>query len=135
MIKKTLIIAEAGVNHNGDFEIAKQLIKVAAEAGADVVKFQTFSAEKLVSESAKLAEYQRENSKTGESNQYEMLKKLELPLDWHFELKSYSEELGILFCSTPFDEDLVFAASFSLNKPKSRYILAKSTEVAGASPG
>ena len=105
MIKKTLIIAEAGVNHNGDFEIAKQLIKVAAEAGADVVKFQTFSAEKLVSESAKLAEYQRENSKAGESNQYEMLKKLELPLDWHFELKSYSEELGILFCSTPFDEE------------------------------
>jgi N-acetylneuraminate synthase/N,N'-diacetyllegionaminate synthase len=105
MSNKTLIIAEAGVNHNGDFQMAKELIKVAAEAGADVVKFQTFSADKLVSQYAELAQYQKENSTGKESNQYEMLKRLELPYDWHFKLKKYSEELGILFCSTPFDDE------------------------------
>ena len=63
MINKTLIIAEAGVNHNGDFEMAMELIKVAAEAGVDVVKFQTFKAQKLVSQTADLAEYQKSNNK------------------------------------------------------------------------
>ena len=62
MSNKTMIIAEAGVNHNGDFQMAKELIKVAVEAGADVVKFQTFSADKLVSQYAELAQYQKENS-------------------------------------------------------------------------
>jgi len=104
-MKKTLIIAEAGVNHNGDLQMAKELIKVAAIAGADVVKFQTFSAEKLVSQSAQLAEYQERNMDDTADNQLEMLKKIELPRTWHHELKKYADELGILFCSTPFDED------------------------------
>jgi N,N'-diacetyllegionaminate synthase len=103
--KKTLIIAEAGVNHNGDFELAKELIKVAAKAGADVVKFQTFNAEKLVSQYAELAEYQKESTKGELLSQYEMLKRLELPFHWHHDLNKYAEELGILFCSTPFDEE------------------------------
>jgi N,N'-diacetyllegionaminate synthase len=105
MIKKTLIIAEAGVNHNGDLQMAKELIKVAAKAGADVVKFQTFSAAKLVSQNAKLAEYQEKNLEGKSRSQFEMLKKIELPKSWHFELKNYAEEQGISFCSTPFDED------------------------------
>lgn len=104
-MNKTLIIAEAGVNHNGDFEMAKELIKVAAEAGADVVKFQTFNAEKLVSQDAQLADYQKKNMWNEPSNQLELLKKIELPKSWHFELKKFAVELGILFCSTPFDED------------------------------
>ena len=104
-MKKTLIIAEAGVNHNGDLQMAKELIKVAAIAGADVVKFQTFSAEKLVSQSAQLADYQERNMDDTAENQLEMLKKIELPRTWHHELKKYADELGILFCSTPFDED------------------------------
>ena len=104
-MKKTLIIAEAGVNHNGDLQMAKELIKVAAIAGADVVKFQTFSAEKLVSQSAQLADYQERNMDDTAENQLEMLKKIELPRTWHYELKKYADELGILFCSTPFDED------------------------------
>lgn len=104
-MKKTLIIAEAGVNHNGDLQMAKELIKVAAIAGADVVKFQTFSAEKLVSQSAQLADYQERNMDDTADNQLEMLKKIELPRTWHHELKKYADELGILFCSTPFDED------------------------------
>jgi N-acetylneuraminate synthase/N,N'-diacetyllegionaminate synthase len=104
-MKKTLIIAEAGVNHNGDLQMAKELIKVAAIAGADVVKFQTFSAEKLVSQSAQLADYQERNMEDTAENQLEMLKKIELPRTWHHELKKYADELGILFCSTPFDED------------------------------
>lgn len=105
MINKTLIIAEAGVNHNGDFEMAMELIKVAAEAGVDVVKFQTFKAQKLVSQTADLAEYQKSNNKNEFSNQLEMLQKLELPFNWHADLKKYAEELGILFCSTPFDQE------------------------------
>jgi N-acetylneuraminate synthase/N,N'-diacetyllegionaminate synthase len=103
-MKKTLIIAEAGVNHNGDKDMAKALIKVAAECGADVVKFQTFNADKLVSQSAKLADYQQQNLNDETSSQLEMLKKLELPLSWHFELKQFASDLGISFCSTPFDE-------------------------------
>lgn len=105
MRKKTLVIAEAGVNHNGDFNRAKQLIKIAAEAGADVVKFQTFKTEKLVSKSADLADYQKKNTNYKETNQFEMLKGLELPLNWYLELKNYAVEQKILFCSTPFDEE------------------------------
>lgn len=80
---KTLIIAEAGVNHNGDLELARKLIDVAANAGADIVKFQTFEAERLVTKSAKKADYQ--NSATGNAaeSQYEMLKKLELSKENH----------------------------------------------------
>ena len=104
---KVLIIAEAGVNHNRDFEKAKKLIEVAAEAGADVVKFQTFKAEKLVSSSAKKAEYQQNNIGETDDSQFKMLKKLELPFDWHQELINYAKSHNIQFASTGFDEESV----------------------------
>ena len=97
------IIAEAGVNHNGDVNLAKKLIDVAREAGADAVKFQTFKAEELVTKSADKAEYQKKTTGTSET-QYEMIKKLELPEEAHFELKSYADNHGIMFLSTPYDE-------------------------------
>ena len=82
----TLIIAEAGVNHNGDFELAKKLISAAAEAGADFVKFQTFKADKIVNKTAKKAEYQERNINDGDNSQYAMLKQLEMPEEWHIKL-------------------------------------------------
>jgi N-acetylneuraminate synthase len=97
------VIAEAGVNHNGDFTLAKTLVHAAAEAGADAVKFQTFVADRLVTAEAPQAEYQRRNSGVAES-QYSMLKRLELSEDAHRELKALCSQLGILFLSTPFDE-------------------------------
>lgn len=100
------IIAEAGVNHNGDLELARQLIDIAAESGADAVKFQTFKAEKLVSKKARKAAYQVANTGNNDS-QYEMLKKLELPFEAHQELKEYAEKQGIAFMSTPFDEEAI----------------------------
>ncbi len=99
---KTFIIAEAGVNHNGSIELAKQLINVAVNAGADAVKFQTFKAEKLVSKSAKKADYQKETTSMKES-QYEMIKKLELDIQSHQILFDYCKFKGIIFLSTPFD--------------------------------
>lgn len=99
----TLIIAEAGVNHNGSIELAKQLVDKAAEAGTDYIKFQTFKSEKLVSKSAKQAEYQKKNiGKEGET-QLSMLKKLELSEENHLELISYCRSKGIRFFSTAFD--------------------------------
>jgi N-acetylneuraminate synthase/N,N'-diacetyllegionaminate synthase len=98
------IIAEAGVNHNGDFKIAKQLIDVAATAGADAVKFQTFTPELLVTETAPQAEYQKKNTGKVES-QFDMLKRLELPRASYPELQTYAHSKGILFLSTPFSED------------------------------
>lgn len=100
---KVLIIAEAGVNHNGDMTIAKQLIDVAAEAGVDLVKFQTFKADDLVSKEAKQAEYQKKNIADGSDSQYDMLKRLELSHENHLELIAYCEEKGIEFFSTAFD--------------------------------
>ena len=97
-----LIIAEAGVNHNGDIEIAKSLIDAAADAKADIVKFQTFSAERQVTNNAPKAQYQKEGSKTDES-QFLMLKKLELSEEMHFELIEYCETREIGFLSTGFD--------------------------------
>jgi len=88
MNMKTFIIAEAGVNHNGSIELAKQLIDVAVNAGADAVKFQTFKAEKLVSKSAEKADYQKETT-SGKESQFEMIKKLELDLDSHHILIDY----------------------------------------------
>ena len=96
------IIAEAGVNHNGSLELAKKLVDVAVEAGADAVKFQTFKAENLVSREAQKAKYQVKNTGSNES-QYEMLKRLELGFDEFVELKRYCDEKGIMFLSTPFD--------------------------------
>lgn len=98
-----LIIAEAGVNHNGSMEIAKQLIDKAVEAGVDIIKFQTFKAEKLVSKTAKQAEYQKKNIGGGNDSQYEMLKKLELSEENQEELMAYCKEKGIRFWSTAFD--------------------------------
>ena len=101
-MKKTLIIAEAGVNHNGDIEKAKMLIRVAKEAGADIVKFQTALLSSLVSKNAKMAEYQKENMGKEESQKH-MLSKLLLPFDVFVELYEYCKEIGIQFLSTPFD--------------------------------
>ena len=98
-----LIIAEAGVNHNGSMKIAKQLVDAAVEASVDIIKFQTFKAEKLVSKTAKQAEYQKNNIGDGNDSQYEMLKKLELSEENHEELIAYCREKGIRFWSTAFD--------------------------------
>ena len=102
MMDKTLIIAEAGVNHNGNIDLAKKLVDVAAEAGVDYVKFQTFKAEKLVNKSAKKASYQKENTGNNDS-QYSMLKKLELSEKDHFTLIEYCKIKNIKFLSTAFD--------------------------------
>ena len=112
---RTFIIAEIGVNHNGDIEIAKQLIDVAVKVGADAVKFQTFKAEKLASPSAKKAAYQDTNDPRAES-QMDMLKRLELTEDEFREAARYSRERGMEFLSTPFDEDSAdFLASLDVS--------------------
>src|ERR1041385_598944 len=100
------VIAEAGVNHNGDLKLARALIDVAVEAGADAVKFQTFRADRLVTPEAPKAEYQLETTGDSES-QLEMLRRLELSAGAHRELQSYCHERGIIFLSTPFDEEAV----------------------------
>ncbi|MBP4137780.1 N-acetylneuraminate synthase [Flavobacterium geliluteum] len=100
---KVIIIAEAGVNHNGDIQIAKKLIDVAVDAGVDYVKFQTFKADSLVSKSAKKAEYQSVNINDGDDSQYAMLKNLELSHENHLELMKYCSERKIQFFSTAFD--------------------------------
>ena len=105
MEKKTLIIAEAGVNHNGDIALAKKLIDAAAEAGVDYVKFQTFNSKKLVSKFAQKADYQIENTKNSSDSQLQMLQKLELSKEIHFELLDYCAQKSIKFLSTGFDLD------------------------------
>jgi len=105
MNNHTIIIAEAGVNHNGDMDFAKKLIDVAEEAGADYVKFQSFTADKLVSKDAKKANYQNVNINDGDDSQYNMLKKLELSQNNHLELISYCSDKKIKFLSTAFDMD------------------------------
>lgn len=107
MNTRVLIIAEAGVNHNGSLDIAKRLVDEAADAGVDIVKFQTFKAEKLVSKSAKQAEYQQRNMGKAADSQYSMLKKLELSPLQHEELIDYCREKGIRFFSTAFDMDSI----------------------------
>jgi N-acetylneuraminate synthase/N,N'-diacetyllegionaminate synthase len=104
---KVQIIAEAGVNHNGDLKMALQLVEVAAKSGADVIKFQTFKAAKLVSKEAVKAAYQKENLVSSDESQLAMLKKLELPNEWHETLKQKATELGIQFASTGFDEESI----------------------------
>jgi N,N'-diacetyllegionaminate synthase len=96
------VIAEAGVNHNGDVSLAKRLISTAKEAGADAVKFQTFQAEQLVSERAPKAEYQKDTTDVRES-QFQMIKKLELKEQDFKELSDYARKKGIMFLSSPFD--------------------------------
>jgi N-acetylneuraminate synthase len=107
MKSKVIIIAEAGVNHNGDFETAKKLILAASNAGADYVKFQTFKADKLVSKDAQKADYQKANLKDEGDTQYDMLKKLEISKAWHYDLIKYANECSIKFLSTGFDEDSI----------------------------
>jgi len=112
---KVLIIAEAGVNHNGSIEIAKKLIDAAALAGVDYVKFQTFNADKLVSINAKKAEYQQRNMSGTDDSQYEMLKKLELSQNQHKELIEYCKTKNIKFFSTAFDlESIEFLETLNL---------------------
>jgi N,N'-diacetyllegionaminate synthase len=103
---KVLIIAEAGVNHNGQMKLARRLISVAKEAGADVVKFQTFSADRLVTKAAAKAEYQTKTTDAAES-QHEMLRRLELSPDMYDELIAEAATHGIEFMSTAFDEESV----------------------------
>ncbi len=101
-----IIIAEAGVNHNGNYELAEQLALKAKEAGADYVKYQTAVPEKVISRYAEMAEYQKENTGKVES-QLEMCKRIHLKLSDYAPLKKYCEEIGIKFISTPFDLDSI----------------------------
>jgi N,N'-diacetyllegionaminate synthase len=106
MNERVMIIAEAGVNHNGDLALAKKLIDAASDAGADFVKFQTFKAEKIASRQAEKAEYQKKTTGKEES-QLSMLKKLELSDQDHRELMDYCRQKSIAFLSTPFDLDSI----------------------------
>lgn len=116
---KVIIIAEAGVNHNGDINLAKKLIDIAVEAGVDYVKFQTFKSESLVSKSAKKADYQIENTQDSTENQLQMLKKLELSHEQHVELMAYCRQKDISFFSTAFDlESLIYLKELGLTMVK-----------------
>lgn len=140
-MKRTIIIAEAGVNHNGSMELAKKLIDVAADAGADYVKFQSFKADRLVSKNAKKAIYQDKNINDGDDSQYNMLKKLELSDTMHHELIEYCELKNIKFLSSGFDEESIdYLDSFGIyifkipsgeitNKPYLQHIARKGKEV------
>jgi len=106
MKHKTIIIAEAGVNHNGSLDMAKELIKVASEAKADYVKFQTFKAINTITKNAEKANYQK-NTTDQKENQFDMVKKLELSKEMHIELINFSKKKNIKFLSTPFDHDSI----------------------------
>ena len=115
---RTFIIAEAGVNHNGSFELAKQLVDKAVWAGADCIKFQTFNSKNLVSAQAQKAEYQKKTTNANES-QLDMLKKLELSHEQFRELQTYCNQKGIMFLSTPFDlESIDFLAELGVKSWK-----------------
>ena len=111
MSEPVFVIAEAGVNHNGELVLAHQLVEAAARAGADAVKFQTFRAGSLVSRSAPKAAYQKQHTDAAES-QLEMIRRLELSPEAHFELKRHCDELDITFLSSPFDSE---SADFLVN--------------------
>lgn len=125
---RTYIIAEAGVNHNGSELTARKMIDCAAECGADAIKFQTFTADKLVAKSAPMAEYQKAGA-TGKSSQWEMLASLELSHQAHLDLAAYAESRGIDFLSTPFDPD---SLSFLVDDVRVKYIKIASGEVTNA---
>ncbi len=113
-VKSVYIIAEAGVNHNGRFDLAMQLVDAAAEAGANAVKFQTFKASKLASKNVEKAAYQKSTTSEEES-QHDMLLKLELPEAYHSELQAHAHKRGIEFLSTAFDTgSLQFLESLNL---------------------
>jgi N,N'-diacetyllegionaminate synthase len=116
MLSDPFIIAEAGVNHNGNVDLACRLIDAAREAGADAVKFQTFKTEKLVSPEAETADYQKQNLNCDES-QFEMLKKLELSYPEFVQLKQYCDRVGIMFLSTPDEEESLDFLTERLNIP------------------
>ncbi len=127
-MKKTYIIAEAGVNHNGDVSLAKELIAAAAEAKADAVKFQTFTTEEEISKIAPQAEYQKKNTGVSQS-QFEMVKALELSQDEFLELYNYSKKHDITFLSTGFDH---LNMTFLVDKCKIPYIKIPSGEITSA---
>jgi N,N'-diacetyllegionaminate synthase len=102
---RVFVIAEAGVNHNGNYDLACQLIDIAQRCGADAVKFQTFRAEDLVTAEAPAAQYQTRNA--GATRQFDMLRELELPAEWHNRLKQHAKLRGIEFFSTPFSESAI----------------------------
>ena len=115
---KTYIIAEVGVNHNGDIELAKELIRAAKESGADCVKFQTFKASQIVTKASPKANYQLKVTDPRES-QFEMLKKLELDFEGYLDLLKYCKEIQIDFLSTPYNvEDLNFLENLGVNSYK-----------------
>jgi N-acetylneuraminate synthase len=99
----TFIIAEAGVNHGGNIEIAKKLIDIASKSGADAIKFQAFKSEHLILKNVKKAPYQQKTTSSSES-QMQMLKKLEVTKEQNLDLKQYCDKKGIIFLTTPFDE-------------------------------
>lgn len=105
----SFIVAEAGVNHNGDINLAKKLIVAAKEIGADAIKFQTWKTENIILKDVDLAEYQKENLGVNKSQklQFDMLKALEIPYEWYFELKDYAENLGLVFFSTMEDRESI----------------------------
>lgn len=114
-MKHVIIIAEAGVNHNGSFELAKKMVDAAKEAGVDYVKFQTFNPKKLVSKYAEKAEYQKKTTGSDET-QLQMLEKLTLTEDNFLSLRDYCNEVGIGFISTPFDLDsIAFLETFDMD--------------------
>ena len=116
MSQKVIVIAEAGVNHNGDINLAKQLIDKAADAQVDYIKFQTFKTENLVSKSAKKADYQIKNIDNKEDSQFQMLKKLELTTEQHLSLINYCKEKDVNFFSTAFDlESIDYLATLDLD--------------------
>lgn len=125
---RTLIIAEAGVNHNGSLEMALQLVKEAYEAGADLVKFQTFKADRLLTKNTEKAAYQKQTTSHQET-QYEMIKKLELAESEYLVLKDRCRELGIGFLSTPFDID---SLHFLVNQCEVDFIKISSGEITNA---
>jgi N,N'-diacetyllegionaminate synthase len=116
MPKKVYIIAEAGVNHNGNFTQAVKLVEAALAANADAIKFQTFVSEECISTSAKLAPYQEKNINNNFDDQLQMVKKLELPFEDFVELYKLCQNLGIDFLSTPFDNSSINFLS-KLNMP------------------
>lgn len=125
---KTLIIAEAGVNHNGNEQLAFELVDAACAAGADIVKFQTFNAGKLVSKHAKQADYQAANTGVVES-QYDMLKRLELSFEMHHKLTAYCNKKGIEFLSTAFDSE---SLGFLVNDLRLKRLKLPSGEITNA---
>ena len=120
-----LIIAEAGVNHNGDLNLALQLCKAAKEAGADIIKFQTFKTERVITKNTALATYQANNIGSAKT-QYEMIKELELSFESFRKIKEYCDQIGIEFLSTPDDID---SLDFLVNDLKVRTIKIGSGEI------